>query len=131
MNAHWLRYGRIAGLLGAITAAACSTPPGPRPGVVLDAIQREIAVAAATQPSAPPPAAVESSLLPPLTLDGGRGSSGEARFDIAVHGAPAEQVFMAIVNGTPYSMLLPPDLSGSVTLNLKNVTVRETLATRL
>ena len=32
---------------------------------------------------------------------------------------------MALVSGTRYSMLLPPDLAGSVTVNLKDITVRE------
>jgi MSHA biogenesis protein MshL len=44
-----------------------------------------------------------------------------------VNGAPAQQVFTAIVTGTRYSMLLPPELSGSITVSLKDVTVRDAL----
>jgi MSHA biogenesis protein MshL len=36
---------------------------------------------------------------------------------------------MALVSGTRYSMLLPPDVSGNVTVNLKDVTVMEALDT--
>jgi MSHA biogenesis protein MshL len=36
---------------------------------------------------------------------------------------------MALVSGTRYSMLLPPDVSGSITVNLKDVTVMEALDT--
>lgn len=41
--------------------------------------------------------------------------------------APAVQVFQGIVSGTSYSMLLGPEVSGSLTLTLRNVTVREAL----
>ena len=51
----------------------------------------------------------------------------EPRFDLSVRNAPAAQVFMAVVNDSRYSMVLPPDLSGTITVNLKNVTVREAL----
>ncbi|MDR1462169.1 MAG: pilus (MSHA type) biogenesis protein MshL [Azoarcus sp.] len=51
----------------------------------------------------------------------------EPRFDLSVRDATAGQVFMAIVNDSRYSMVLPPDLSGTITVNLKNVTVQEAL----
>ena len=69
-------------------------------------------------------------MLPPLQLDlPASAQSVEPRFDLAVSNAPAAQVFMALVAGTRYSMLVPPEVSGSLTLNLKNVTVREALET--
>ena len=69
---------------------------------------------------------INQAMLPPLQLDlPASAQSVEPRFDLAVSNAPAAQVFMALVNGTRYSMLLSPDVSGNVTLNLKNVTVRE------
>jgi MSHA biogenesis protein MshL len=74
--------------------------------------------------------AINQAMLPPLQLDlPASAQSVEPRFDLAVSNAPAAQVFMALVSGTRYSMLLAPDVSGSVTLNLKNVTVREALET--
>lgn len=36
---------------------------------------------------------------------------------------------MALVSGTPYSMLLPPDLTGNITITLKNATILEALDT--
>src|SRR6185436_13182907 len=51
----------------------------------------------------------------------------EPRFDLAVSNAPAQQVFLQIVQGTKYSMLVPPEVSGTIAINLKNVTVREAL----
>ncbi len=60
--------------------------------------------------------------LPGLALD------LEPRFDLSVNSAPATQVFMSLVSGTRYSMLLHPGVGGSLTLNLKDVTVHEALA---
>lgn len=74
--------------------------------------------------------AINEALLPPLQIEVPRSArTVEPRFDLSVNNAPAGQVFMALVSGTRYSMLLPPDLAGNVTVNLKDVTVRESLET--
>ncbi|MDP3213146.1 MAG: secretin N-terminal domain-containing protein, partial [Deltaproteobacteria bacterium] len=44
-----------------------------------------------------------------------------------VNNAKASEVFMGMVTGTPYSMLVHPDVTGTLTLNLKNVTVPEAM----
>ena len=51
----------------------------------------------------------------------------DTKFDLAVNNTPANQVFMAIVSGTRYSMLVHPDVSGNISLNLKDVTVFDAL----
>jgi len=51
----------------------------------------------------------------------------DTKFDLTVNNTPASQVFMSIVSGTRYSMLLNPDVSGNISLNLKDVTVFEAL----
>ena len=51
----------------------------------------------------------------------------EPRFDLSVNNAPAAQVFMAHRLGTRYSMLVHPEVSGTISVNLKDVTVREAL----
>ncbi len=54
-----------------------------------------------------------------------------ARFDINVVDAPARSFFQSLVNGTNDNILVHPEVSGRVSLNLKHVTVAETLdATR-
>ena len=55
------------------------------------------------------------------------GKPAEPRFDLVVNGAPAQQVFMSIVSGTRYSMVVNPGVGGRLSLNLKDVTVREAL----
>jgi MSHA biogenesis protein MshL len=51
----------------------------------------------------------------------------EARFDLAVNAAPAQQVFLGIASGTRYSMLLHPEVAGGITVDLKDVTVPEAM----
>ena len=72
---------------------------------------------------------VNSALLPPLTLSlpTVEGKPLEAKFDITVNNTPASQVFMAIASGTRYSVLVHPDVVGSISVNLKDVTVFEAL----
>ena len=55
------------------------------------------------------------------------GKPPEERFDLNVNNAPAAQVFMAIVSGTRYSMLVHPDIKETISVNLKSVTINEAL----
>lgn len=74
--------------------------------------------------------ALSQAMLPPLQLElPDSAKSVEPRFDLALSNAPASQVFMALVSNTPYSMLVSPEVTGNVTVRLKNVTVREALET--
>ena len=50
-----------------------------------------------------------------------------ARFDLAVNNAPAAQVFMQIGSGTPYNVLVAPDVTGTISITLKDTTVLEAL----
>ncbi len=51
----------------------------------------------------------------------------EPRFDIAVKDVPARDFFEELVVGTNLNMLVSPDLSGSISLQLKDVTVDDVL----
>jgi MSHA biogenesis protein MshL len=115
---------RLALLLLALATSACA-PMLPRENTY-DQIQ---AALQQTQSARPAPAtAIDSALLPPVQLPPAAAPRPlEPRFDLAVVDAPAVQVFLALVDGTRYSMLLPPDVNGTLTLNLKNVTVRDAL----
>ncbi|HZF18414.1 MAG TPA: pilus (MSHA type) biogenesis protein MshL [Burkholderiales bacterium] len=72
---------------------------------------------------------MREALLPPLRAEmpKGPGTPVEPRFDLVVNAAPARQVFMSIVSGTRYSMIVNPAVSGTLSLNLKDVTVKEAL----
>jgi len=72
---------------------------------------------------------VNKALLPPIeiSLPEGMTTPLEPRFDLSVNNASARQVFMGLVEGTQYSMVLQPDVRGSFSLNLKEVTVPEAI----
>src|SRR5262245_42933515 len=73
------------------------------------AILAEVA-GAAKQSRANQPDAVRDALLPPLRAEMPKlpGAPVEPRFDLVVNTAPAQQVFMSIVSGTRYSMIVNP-----------------------
>lgn len=102
----------------------------PRNGETFDRINSELKSASA-QNAQRESKDVAQALLPPLQIEVPRlqQESIEPRFDLAVNNASAQQVFLALVNGTRYSMLVAPEVSGTITLNLKDVTVREALDT--
>ena len=51
----------------------------------------------------------------------------EPRIDLLVNNAQARDVFLAIVADTRYSMLMHPDVSGTLSVTLRGVTVTEAL----
>ena len=112
------------------TAAGCAEPPARR-DATLDRITAELdkAVKERARPAAPD--AVSQALLPPLVVQmpGPEGKPLDARFDLNVNNAPANQVFMAIVSGTRYGMIVHPDVREPISVNLKDVTVQEALDT--
>ncbi|MFT3858371.1 MAG: pilus (MSHA type) biogenesis protein MshL [Aquabacterium sp.] len=56
-------------------------------------------------------------------------ASSDNRFDLSVKNAPASQVYLQLGMGSRYNVLVPQDLDGRVTLNLKNITLIEALDT--
>jgi len=81
------------------------------------------------EPARTVPADVSEALLPPIEikLPDGKVAPIEPRFDLTLSNAPAREVFMGLVEGTPYSMVVHPDVKGLLSLNLKEVTVPEAL----
>jgi MSHA biogenesis protein MshL len=118
-------------LAGALALAGCATGKGS--DTTAEAIRGEMSAAAQTPPGVASAEAVNLALLPPLAVQPGRvdDKPAELRFDLVVNNTPASQVFSAIVSGTRYSMLVHPEVTGNISLNLKDVTVLEALeATR-
>ncbi len=97
--------------------------------VVRDQVESDIKQATELRGKKPAtPDAVNQALLPPLTVEMPKsGKDAEARFDLTVNNAPANQVFMALVSGTRLSMLVHPDIKESISVNLKDVTITEAL----
>lgn len=113
-----------------LVLTACASAPAvyKAPQLTIGQELNDAKQSAPTNSSAKDP--LSAALMPPLKLDLPRPSSrtSEARFDLVVNNAPASQVLLGIVAGTRYSMLLPPDLTGNITVNLKDVTVPEALS---
>ena len=114
--------------LTALVLAACSNQHSRR-GEAFDRAGQELDAAANSKATRSKGDVLGQAMVPPLQIDQPVPAKPEPRFNLAVNNAPVAQVLNALVSGTPYSMLFPPELSGSVSLNLKNTTVREALDT--
>lgn len=73
------------------------------------------------------PSNVNSALLPPLSHYVNPAKEAEPTFDVTANKIPAKEFFMGLVNGTPYNMVVNPNITGTISLNLKNVTIRQTM----
>ncbi|MCG9720365.1 pilus (MSHA type) biogenesis protein MshL [Shewanella sp. Isolate7] len=112
--------------------AACQTTDRPQPVESKSAIDTSIA-AAQNKPQTPPPAAVmpdsvqrelqSSALLSSLTPS----QPSERRFDVSAKDVDAKVFFPSLVQGTPLSVAVHPNVTGTVSLSLKGVTLSEAL----
>lgn len=108
-----------AGLLG-----ACAADRPLRTPDVTEAVRAELAPIAQKAPPTVPmqvsdalaEPAPKAPTLPP-----------EPRLDLLVNNASAREVFLAIVADTRYSMLMHPDVAGTLSVTLRGVTVTEAL----
>ena len=119
-----------ASVLG-LAAGLCACNVAPVKRDTYNAIKEQVAGAVATTTPAAQSAAVENALLPPASalaaqLPKARGVLDE-RFNVAFNNVPARQFFHSLVNGTRYNMLVHPDVQGSISANLKDVTLFEAL----
>ena len=114
---------------GLLALTACAPQQGAHGR--FDAASAELAKASEQRANAAQSAGVGKALLPPLAVEMPKvdGKAIEPRFDLVVNNAPATQVFMAVVTGTRYSMVVHPSIKDNVSVNLKYVTVLEALDT--
>lgn len=121
-----------------IVLSACASPPESEKvssldKMINDAFQREQVTDAttlsATAQHSATQAEISAALLPNINLSApGMGSIDvEPRFDIKVNRANIRQFFMGLVDDSSYNMILHPEVTGRITLDLKNVTVTEVM----
>ncbi|WP_426104880.1 pilus (MSHA type) biogenesis protein MshL [Massilia sp. TSP1-1-2] len=123
----------IACLLGAGAVLAGCAEPAPK-RTTFDAIKAELKAESAPRagrPAVRQPDAVADALLPPVSAMSTRlpkaRAALEERFNVAFNNVPAAQFYNALVEGTRYNMLVHPEVSGTITANLKDVTMVEAL----
>ncbi len=112
-----LIFGIAAGLVSGCDALM------PTRGEATRASIDEALQAAVTPPPPRLPAAVPSGPAPEPEPAGPQ----EDRFDINCDATPAQAFFMALVDETPHNIVVHPEVSGDISLALKDVTVAEVL----
>ena len=118
-------------IISAGLAGCTSNPFAPSNVSISPKMQDELANAAAQAKKqvAPPPKEITEELFEPLKIEPPKSLAKrvEPRFDLVVNKAPATQVLMGIVSGSPYSIALSPELKGEISINLKDVTLFDAL----
>lgn len=109
-------------------AACASSPQQPGSSATMEKIKEEMAQAG-NQRKTQNPEIVANALIPPLSIDLPKSSAQviEPRFNLAINNADVQQVLLAMVVGSRYSMLIKPEVTGKVSVNLKDVTVPEAM----
>jgi MSHA biogenesis protein MshL len=119
----WRGAGPLCALAAALLGGCAADRPLRTPDVGA-AIKSEMGAAAAPVASKGVPAAVSESLAEPTTATA---VAPEPRIDLLINNAQVRDVFLAIVADTRYSMLMHPEVKGTLSVTLRGVTVKEAL----
>lgn len=117
---------KILLILLMLSVAACNVTSPKRD--TYDQITAEMTKGIDTNLKPAQPETVAASLLPPLNIEMPKSrKTVDERFNLTFSNAPAQQFFMSIASGTRYNMMVHPDVTGSISATLKNVTLFEAL----
>lgn len=111
--------------LGVGLLAGCSADRPLRTPDVGEAIRAELPTSVPAKPLVQVPARISDVLAEPVPAV--LPVAPEPRLDLLVNNAQAREVFLAIVADTRYSMLMHPDVAGTLSVTLRGVTVAEAL----
>jgi len=121
--------GLVAAMICLLTVAGCAPPP--RGGTPLESINKaldEPVTTAVETEIPPPPPEIRSALIPSAQLGStAPEAKDEAHFDIAASQVPAREFFMSLVEGSSVNMVVHPEVSGDISVDLKNTTIEEVL----
>lgn len=119
------RIQKTISILAAASMLGCASPSKHE---TYDLITAEMGKATEAPSKQTQPHDVSAALLPPITIEIPKASRPvEDKFSLTLNNVPASQFFMAVASGTRYSMLVHPGVSGSISANLKDVTLFEAL----
>jgi len=112
-----------------IIIGGCQTVPD-RPTFVNNELDK--AIEEATKRKAPKPLtqlpnAVQQELMQQSMQTAKNGLLAEKRLEIAASEVNAQDFFAALVDDSSYSIAVHPDVTGTITLNLKEITIQEVL----
>jgi MSHA biogenesis protein MshL len=73
------------------------------------------------------PDEVTKALLDNNTIKTASGKRVTERFDVSVRAVPAKDFFLGLVNGTGVNVVVHPEVTGTISLDLKDVTIADVL----
>lgn len=120
---------RICSLLMLVGLASCQSVPQP-PTEITQELDQAIASSEEKQKPAPLkalPNSVQQELMQGEIQQARAGLLAEKRLDIAASDVGAQAFFAALVEDSPYSVAVHPEVTGNITLNLKDVTLPEAI----
>ncbi len=105
---------------------SCVSPQPPKPSSVAHTFPEAAVTARNTTQT---PAAITDALVPDFnqTLFASQNTAQQARLNISVNDVDAREFFMGLVVDTDENMLVHPEVSGTISLELKNVTIAQVL----
>ena len=116
----------VAALIASL--AGCSANMGHRDPVAVKGALNQAANEAHSRPLMALPDSVNADLMPSLSgQDPIMRAPLEKRFRVNAHNVDAKAFFGSLVKGTPFNMVIHPDVKGRLSLSLRDVTLDEVL----
>lgn len=117
----------LAALVGSMATAQAAPEGGVMSGALAGGLSLSLSRPRAETAAAGAAAPILLAAKTPSSSSASMAADAQSRFDLSVANAPAAQVFLQLGAGTPYNILVSPEVSGSITVSLKNTTVLEAL----
>ncbi len=126
-NQPWIAVGFLL-LFGGLLGCTPSPPKYPTSIDYMDASLREAYQGNKELKCKSVPRAIQNALLPTMPHGILSQSNTEGRFDVSAKDIPAKTFFLSLFKGTSTNIIIDPKISGTLSLELQQVTLEETLA---
>ncbi len=117
----------ISIILTVFVLAGCAYQPDRQPDDAQEALRHQQPIVTTVRP--PLPQSVQESLRSEDKALRAASSQllAEPRFSLSANQVPASEFFAGLATDSPYNIVIHPDVSGDITVSLKDVTLSETL----